>query len=120
MKKVNVLIITGFALFLMAGIANAADLDDLDVTIRMMESNDDVNEMENELHLPDSAREHAEDHHDAHDNDGHDDHSADREDHEDDREGFEDDREANEESHDSHEEGVEDSDGGSDEHPETE
>jgi len=109
MKKANILIIAGFTLFLTTGIASAADLDDLDVTIKMMESNDDVNEMENELHLPDSVHDQDENHNDAHDNDSNDD----------DREGLESDREDSEDIHDDHEEGVEDSSDGMEDNTES-
>lgn len=122
MKNVNTLIISGLALFLITGTVNAADLDDLDVTIRVIESDHEVKEMENELHLPDSAadtaREHAEenagDHeqdadHDSRDGDAN---EADREDRE----------EAHEDRQETHEDGVEDpehsSDGTSGESPE--
>jgi len=109
MKKVNVLIIMGFAmgfsLLLMTGTASAADLEDLDVTIRVVEPDADVNEVENELQLPesasDSASEHAED--SADDHDGKDDmDEVDREDQD----------EVHEDGMDTHEDGVEDSSDG--------
>jgi hypothetical protein len=63
MKVVQTAMIAGLVFFVSTGMSFAADMDDLDVTIRMVESND-VHEMENELRLPesasDSAREHAE------------------------------------------------------------
>lgn len=63
MKVLKKTMIAGAVFFISTGISYAADMDDLDVTIRMVESND-VHEMENELTLPesasDTAREHAE------------------------------------------------------------
>jgi hypothetical protein len=63
MKVLQTTMIAGVVLFVSTGMSFAADMDGLDVTIRMVESND-VHEMENELRLPesasDSAREHAE------------------------------------------------------------
>lgn len=62
MKLVQTIIIAGLSFFLSTGISFAADMDDLDLTIRVLETND-VEEMHNELHLPDAAsdiaREHA-------------------------------------------------------------
>jgi hypothetical protein len=62
MKLVQTTIIAGLSFFLSTGISFAADMDDLDLTIRVIET-DDVKEMHNELHLPDAAsdiaREHA-------------------------------------------------------------
>jgi hypothetical protein len=62
MKLVQTTIIAGLSFFLSTGISFAADMDDLDLTIRIIET-DDVKEMHNELHLPDAAsdiaREHA-------------------------------------------------------------
>jgi len=64
MKTIQTSIIAGLAFFLSAGISFGAELDDLDVTIRMVKS-DDLTEMHNELSLPavvsDAAQEHAED-----------------------------------------------------------
>lgn len=64
MKLMQTIIIAGLSFFLSTGIGFAADLDDLDLTIRVVET-DDVEEMHNELSLPDAAsntaREHAED-----------------------------------------------------------
>ncbi len=64
MKIVQTSIIVGLAFFLSAGISFGADLDDIDFTIRIVES-DDVDEIHNELSLPDmifdAPREHAED-----------------------------------------------------------
>ena len=96
MNIVKTSIIASFALFLTTGIAGADELDDLEVTVRVVETDDDANEVEHELHLPDSAsdsaREHAED--DGHENEG-EHHSNDdgREDHEDEKEDHEDDKE---------------------------
>lgn len=63
MKVLQTTMIAGVVFFVSTGISFAADMDDLDVTIRMVESSD-VHEMENELSLPesasDTAREHAE------------------------------------------------------------
>ena len=63
MKWVQTTIIAGLAFFLSAGISFAAEMDDLDLTIRVIET-DDLKEMHNELRLPDmasdAAREHAE------------------------------------------------------------
>lgn len=63
-KVVHTSIFATAVFFLSAGISFGAELDDLDVTIRMVES-DDLIEMHNELSLPDAAsdtaREHAED-----------------------------------------------------------
>jgi hypothetical protein len=65
MNMTRTLLIAVFALFLTTGIAGAADLDDLDVSIHVVGQDDDINEMGNELKLPDSvsesAREHADD-----------------------------------------------------------
>jgi len=62
-KVVQTSIFATAVFFLSAGISFGAELDDLDVTIRMVES-DDLTEMHNELSLPaaasDTAREHAE------------------------------------------------------------
>ncbi|WP_455217144.1 hypothetical protein [Kaarinaea lacus] len=96
MKSVNTLIIAGFALFLTTGIAGAVELDDLEVTVRVVESGDDVNEVEHELHLPDSI-------HEDHDDQGRDEHDGrddDSHDEDGDREELEDDRDDHEESHD--------------------
>jgi len=107
MKMIKTSIIAGIALFLTTGIVSAAELDDLDVTVRVVGSGDDVNEVEHELHLPDSAsdsaREHAEEsghenetEHQAND-DGREDHeniADDREDHEENKESHEDETEA--------------------------
>lgn len=64
MKLVQTSIIAMVAFFLSTGISFGAELDDLEFTIRVVES-DDLNEMHNELSLPaaasDTAREHAED-----------------------------------------------------------
>ena len=124
MRRVHTLIMSGFALFLITGNVNAADLDDLDVTIRVIESDHELKEMENELHLPDSASETAREHAEANDRD-HDGHDADH----DSRDGEvnevdrEDREEAHEDRQDTHEEGVEDSDhssdGSSDDSPDT-
>jgi hypothetical protein len=63
LKTIQTSIIAGLAFFLSAGISYGAEMDDLDLTIRVVET-DDVNEMHNELSLPDmasdTAREHAE------------------------------------------------------------
>jgi hypothetical protein len=111
MKMIKISIIAAFTLFLTTGIAGADELDDLDVTIRVVETDDDVNEVEHELHLPDSAadsaREHAED--DGHENEG-EHHSNDRDD--DGREGAED----HEDGAEDHEEGAEDHEEGSEDH----
>ena len=118
MKMIKLLVIASFTLFLMTGIAGADELDDLDVTIRMMESDDDVNEVEHELSLPDSAsdsaREHAED--DGHENEGEthssDDVNDDQDGHEEDQE----DQEDNEDDRDEHEEGAEDHEDDTEDH----
>jgi len=52
MKIVRTGIIAGLAFFLSAGISFGADLGDIELTIRVVES-DDVGEMRNELSLPD-------------------------------------------------------------------
>lgn len=63
MKAIQTSVIAGIAFFLSTGISFAAEMDDLDLTIRVVES-DDVSEMHNELSLPEmissSEREHAE------------------------------------------------------------
>ena len=63
MKLVQTTLIAGLTFFLSAGISFAADMGDLELTIRVVET-DDVQEMHNELSLPgsasDAAREHAE------------------------------------------------------------
>jgi len=65
MNMIRTLLIAVFALLLTTGIASAADLDDLDVSIHVVGQDDDIHEMGNELKLPDSvsesAREHADD-----------------------------------------------------------
>ena len=64
MKLVQTTIIAGLSFFLSTGISFAADMDDIELTIRVVET-DDIEEMHNELSLPDAAsdtaREHAED-----------------------------------------------------------
>lgn len=64
MKLVQTTIIAGLSFFLSTGISFAVDMDDIELTIRVVET-DDIDEMHNELSLPDSAsdtaREHAED-----------------------------------------------------------
>jgi len=64
MKTLNTLLIAGFALLLSVGVAQAVELDDLDVTIRVIDS-DDVGDIGHELMLPfpvpGSGGEHAED-----------------------------------------------------------
>ena len=118
MNKIKTSIIAGFALFLAAGIAGADELDDLEVTIRVVEHDDDLNEAEHELSLPDSAsnsaREHAEnDGHDEHnERDEHDERDEDRENQEDqeDQEDREDEKDDHEEGEENHEEGESDDD----------
>lgn len=60
MKAIQTGVIAGCAFFLSIGVSFAAEMDDLDLTIRVVES-DDVNAMHNELLLPEmiSASEHA-------------------------------------------------------------
>jgi hypothetical protein len=74
MNMISTLLIAIFTLFLTTGIAGAADLDDLDVSIHVVGQDDDIHEMGNELKLPDSvsesAREHADDARHNHDNHG--------------------------------------------------
>ncbi len=64
MKMVQTSIIATVVFFLSAGVSFGAEMDDLDITIRMVDS-DDLTDMHNELSLPDAAsdtaREHAED-----------------------------------------------------------
>lgn len=52
MKLIQTSIVAGLAFFLSAGISFGAEMDDLDVTIRVVGS-DDMIEMHNELSLPD-------------------------------------------------------------------
>ena len=63
MKMVQTSIIACLAFFLSAGVSFGAEMGDLDLTIRVIES-DDLTEMHNELSLPasvaDDARDHAE------------------------------------------------------------
>lgn len=63
MKLAQTTIIAGLSFFLSTGISFAADMDDIELTIRVVET-DNVEEMRNELRLPDAAsdtaREHAE------------------------------------------------------------
>jgi hypothetical protein len=63
MKIIQTSIIAGFAFLLSTGISFGAELDDLDFSIRVVET-DDVSEVHNELSLPGmasgTAREHAE------------------------------------------------------------
>ena len=124
MNRIISSIIAGFTLFLAAGIAGADELSDLEVTIRVVEHDDDLNEAEHELSLPnltsDSAREHAEDDgHDGHDeHDGRDEHDERDEDQEgqedqedqEDREDREDEKDDHEEGEENHEEGESDDD----------
>ncbi|NOX76075.1 MAG: hypothetical protein GXP17_05570 [Gammaproteobacteria bacterium] len=51
MKIFKTLLMTGFTLMLSVGVAHAVDLDDLDVTIRVIDS-DDVDDISHELSLP--------------------------------------------------------------------
>ncbi len=64
MKIVQTGIIAGLAFFLSIGISFGADLDDIDFTIRVVES-DDVGEMHNELSLPDMVFDVAHEHEDG-------------------------------------------------------
>ncbi len=105
MGMIKTSIVAGFALLLTTGIAGAADLDDLDVSIRVVEADDDINEVEHELSLPmhtsNSVREH---------------HSSDRdEDASDDDSDGQDESEADEAT-DDHDNDTEDHDGASEEH----
>ncbi len=63
MKTFKTLLIAGFTLMLSVGGAHAVDLDDLDVTIRVIDS-DDIDDISHELSLPFPAptaeRKHAE------------------------------------------------------------
>ena len=63
MKLVQTTIIAGLSFFLSTGISFAADMDDIELTIRVVET-ENIEEMHNELSLPDAAsdtaREHAE------------------------------------------------------------
>lgn len=117
MNVVKISIIAGFTLFLATGIAGADELDDLDVvTIRVVETDDDINEVEHELSLPehaaDEAREHAEE-------GGHEDEGEHHSDDDGDREGH-DENEIEDHESDEHENSeVEDHEPESPEDPET-
>ena len=105
MKLVQTTLIAGLTFFLSTGISFAADMGDLELTIRVVET-DDVQEMHNELSLPesasDTAREHAQNEdgrgltqantvRDKHENEREDEaHNEEREEHEADREDHED------------------------------
>lgn len=56
MRLVQTIILAGVSFFLSAGIGYAADLGDLDLTIRVIET-DDVQQIHNELSLPAIAAE---------------------------------------------------------------
>lgn len=66
MKLVQTTIIAGLAFFLSTGISFAVEMDDIELTIRVVET-DDIEEIHNEISLPsaasDTAREHTEDKH---------------------------------------------------------
>lgn len=129
MKLVQTTIIAGLSFFLATGISFAADMDDIELTIRVVET-DDVEEMHNELSLPDAAsdtaREHAEDEdgrgltqanaaraaeHGNEEDDAHDDaHDEEREEHEEDREDHEDEVEDHDDSDEEHDEANEEED----------
>jgi len=63
-KAIQTSVIAGFVFFLSAGVSFGAEMDDLDLTIRVVES-DDVSEMHNELSLPDMVFDAERDHADA-------------------------------------------------------
>jgi hypothetical protein len=129
MKTFQLSLIAGTLLLITGGVAQAADLEDLDITVRVVED-DDAREMRHELRLPAAAREHHEDRdhdrdghdnnddrdgHDDGDRDGHDDdrdgYHSDREDHEGDREEHDEDRDEYEESYEEHHDSEEHHDG---------
>jgi len=62
MKKMKMMVLAASLLFVVTGAAHAVDMDDLGVTIKMIDS-DDMKGVSNELRLPDAAsdvaREHA-------------------------------------------------------------
>ncbi|MCF6338654.1 MAG: hypothetical protein L3J84_12030 [Gammaproteobacteria bacterium] len=112
MKIVQTSIIAGLAFFLSIGISFGADLDDIDFTIRVVES-DDVDEMHNELLLPDMAFDVT--------HDGHVEGAADRENQESragEHESDVDTRDEREDEIEDHDEAREDNDDVSDEHDE--
>ena len=63
MGMIKTSIIAGFILLVTTGIAGAADLDDLDVSIRVVETDDDINEFEHELSLPGHTSNFVSEHH---------------------------------------------------------
>ncbi len=116
MKIVQTSIIAGLAFFLSIGISFGADLDDIDFTIRVVES-DDVDEMHNELSLPDMAFDVTHDEHVRGDADrenqesgaGEHEHEADtRDEREDEAEDHDEAREDNDDVSDEHDEAHED------------
>jgi hypothetical protein len=127
MKTFKISLIAGAVLLVTGGVVQAADLDDLDVTVRVVED-DDARDMRNELTLPaaasDTAREHAEDRdreHESDDRDSHDEndgHDDDREDHDENREEHDDDREDHDEDHHDDDRESQDDTGDLDESPE--
>jgi hypothetical protein len=126
MKLVQTSIFAIVAFFLATGISFGAELDDLDITIRVVES-DDLAEMHNELSLPeaaaDTAREHTEDDDGRGLNQANDsrakEHEEDREDvSKDEKEYEEEAREEREDEIEDHDEAREDSDDVIDEHDE--
>jgi len=61
MKLVQTTIIAGLSFFLSTGISFAADMDDIELTIRVVET-ENIEEMHNELSLPDAASDTAQEH----------------------------------------------------------
>ena len=61
MKLVQTTIIAGLSFFLSTGISFAAELDDIELTIRVVET-DNIEEMHNELRLPDAVLDTASEH----------------------------------------------------------
>lgn len=119
MKLVQTTLIAGLSFFLSTGISFAVDMDDIELTIRVVET-DDIEEMHNELSLPDAAsdtaREHAEDDdgrgltqanaaHEEHENesehkdDAHDEEREEHEEHDDDGDEREEDKDDREDEH---------------------
>lgn len=104
MKTIQLSLIAGAVLLIAGGVAQAADLEDLDITVRVVEDNDS-REMRHELTLPAAAREHMDDRERHREHDAQENESRDGEG--DYREGQEDDREAQDENRDSYDQAHE-------------
>ena len=117
MKLVQTTIIAGLSFFLSTGISFAADMDDIELTIRVVET-DDVEEMHNELSLPDSASDTAREHAENEDGRGLTQANAARETEHEENDASHDEREEHEEAREDHEDEVEDHNDSDEEHDE--